>query len=373
MHNKRFCIFINVDWFLLSHFKNYLEKIISHGYQVTVITSNTGKCDQIKELGIDVIEIDLNRGYKNIISEIKSFIKTYSVIKKLSPDIIELITIKPVIYGGIISRLLGINKTIYYMSGLGALFTNTSRLGRIKTKIISFLYSLIMRQHSASIIVENNDDKEIFSSIVKNVEDRIHLVPGVGIDLNKFFPKNGKSDERIRVGLASRLLSDKGIYEYLAAVRTLKYDWPNVEFVLVGSIDKTNPASLTKADCEKISKESDVILMEHIDDMPNFLRTLSIFVLPSYREGFPKVIMEASATGVPVITTDVTGCRSAVIDNFTGIIVPPKNSKKLASAINKLLSKESERKVLAKNARKHAMKEFGNNKLSMLHINTWLS
>tara|TARA_B100000212_G_scaffold341264_1_gene323950 strand:- start:109 stop:1245 length:1137 start_codon:yes stop_codon:yes gene_type:complete len=371
IQKPKFCIFINVDWFLLSHFTNYLEKILHNGYHITVITLNTGRCDEIRDKGIDVIEIPLSRGYANILAELKSLIYVYSIIKKVSPDVLELITIKPVIYGGIVARILGIKKVIFYMSGLGTIFTYNNFLGFIKSKLVSYIYKFVMKPNSSSIIVENDDDEEIFKSIIKSAKNRVHLINGVGVDLKMFAPKINKKSNGLRVALASRLLKDKGIYDYLDAVKILKKEWKNTEFLLVGDPDPTNPASLTDEECIQITKQKNVTLMKHNKTMPVFLKDIDLFVLPSYREGFPKVIMEASATGIPVITTNVVGCRSAVIHNKTGLIVPVKNYKLLASAIDKILRSAGLRESLGTNGRIYAEEKFDQNILSKMHINVW--
>lgn len=367
----KICIFANVDWFVLSHFTHYLEKIVSKNFDVTVITTNTGRCNEIRSIGINVIEIKLNRGYSSLFSDLMSLKEAFFIIKRLSPDVLELITIKPVIFGGLVARILKIKKIVFYMSGLGAIFTNKSMIGRVQSFIVTLLYKFIMKSDSVEVIVENEDDKNIFTSIIKVPHKSIHLINGVGVDLNEFAPKKYSSSGRLRVGLASRLLYDKGILEFIRAAEVCKKNWPEVEFILVGSPDYTNPASLSEADLIDISKKGILKLEGHCNNMPSLMQTLDIFVLPSYREGFPKVIMEASSSGIPVITTDVTGCRSAVLHNQTGYIVPSKNSEALATAIIKLLSSLELRSSFGKNGRKFAESNFDIEVLTLKHMNVW--
>ena len=145
LNRKKFCLFVNVDWFVLSHFSDYLKKIVTQNIDVTVITLNTGRCNEIRSLGVNVIEIDLHRGYSNPVHEFNSLIKIYRILRSVSPDVLELITIKAVIYGGLVSKILKINKTVYYMSGLGTIFTYHTILGRLKAAIVTNLYKFIMR------------------------------------------------------------------------------------------------------------------------------------------------------------------------------------------------------------------------------------
>ncbi len=371
LKSKKICIFVNVDWFVLSHFAKYLIECASLNHSVTVITTSTGRIGELRALGVEVVEVELHRGYTSLMSELKSFFGIYSAIKKCSPDILELVTIKPVVFGGLIGKFLGVNKVIFYMSGLGAVFTDNDRFGGFRAKMTSMLYKFIMRSKAAEVIVENEDDKKLFMSIVDQDSDNVHLVPGVGVDLNKFFPRAAKSTEKLRVAIASRLLRDKGIYEFATAAKICMQKSADVEFVAVGDIDPTNPASLTEKDVEKLKSEEIVEMLGHQSDMEGFLRSVDIFVLPSYREGFPRAIMEAAATGLPVITTNVTGCRSAVVDGITGIIVPPKDAESLAGAMEELIFSTSLRNQLGQNARIHAEKMFDANILTAAHINVW--
>jgi glycosyltransferase involved in cell wall biosynthesis len=367
----KICVFVNVDWFILSHFTDYLKKIVAQNFDVTVLTLNTGRCEEIRALGVTVIELDLHRGYSNLYSEFKSWVEIYRILRSVSPDVLELITIKAVVYGGLVSKLLKINKTVFYMSGLGAVFTNHTTLGRLKAAIITNLYKFIMRSTSTEVIVENDDDKHTFTSVVRLTETQVHLIPGVGVDMKQFSPENPRMSRNLRVAMVSRLLYDKGVLEFFEAAKLCKSTRPEVEFLLVGDTDPTNPASVSQKDLEDFRRDNTVELLGHSTDVASLMKTFDILVLPSYREGFPKVIMEAAATGLPVVTTDVTGCRSAVVHNKTGLIVPSKNVEALSKSIGKLLDSAGLRSAMGDNAREFAALNFDVNRLSATHISVW--
>ena len=368
---KNFCLFVNVDWFVLSHFSDYLKNIMTQDIEVTVITLNTGRCNEIRALGVNVVEINLHRGYSNLLSEFSSLIKIYRILRSVSPDVLELITIKAVVYGGLVSKLLKINKTVFYMSGLGAVFTNHTTLGRLKAAIITNLYKFIMRSTSTEVIVENDDDKHTFTSVVRLTETQVHLIPGVGVDMKQFSPENPRMSRNLRVAMVSRLLYDKGVLEFVEAAKLCKSTRPEVNFLLVGDTDPTNPASVSQKDLEDFRRDNTVELLGHSTDVASLMKTFDILVLPSYREGFPKVIMEAAATGLPVVTTDVTGCRSAVVHNKTGLIVPSKNVEALSKSIGMLLDLAGLRSAMGDNAREFAALNFDVNRLSATHISVW--
>ena len=173
------------------------------------------------------------------------------------------------------------------------------------------------------------------------------------------------------MALVSRLLYDKGVLEFVEAAKLCKSTRPEVEFLLVGDTDPTNPASVSKKDLEDFRRHNAVELLGHSTDVSSLMKTLDILVLPSYREGFPKVIMEAAATGLPVVTTDVAGCRSAVIHNETGFIVPSKNAEALGKSIGRLLDSAELRSVMGDNARQFAELNFDVRRISSIHISVW--
>ena len=367
----RICIFVNVDWFVLSHFTDYIIEIVNKNYDLTILTLNTGRCSELTELGVKVKEVNIQRGYSSIFSELKAIISVFKAIREVSPDVLELITIKPVLYGGLISYFLRIRTVIFYMSGLGSMFTSKTFFGKIKSVIILSFYKLIMQSSNSKIIVENDDDFEMFKVKVGMAPKQIYQISGVGVDLKKFSPSSGNAKTYIRVAMASRLLYDKGIIEYFLAAKICKEKFPDTIFYLAGSGDPTNPENVSDSSIATLCDSHSVDALGHIADMANFLKKIDIFVLPSYREGFPRAIMEASATGLPTVTTDVVGCRSAVLDRITGIVVPAQNSKLLADAIMELIVSPDLREKLSKNARHHAEKEFDVNTLTHKHMSVW--
>lgn len=370
LRTKKVCIFINVDWFALSHFEIYLKELVKHDVNVTLLTTNTGRCEDLRVLGIEVIEIKMGRGYSSFFVELQSIRKIFISLRDIKPDVFEMITIKPVIYGGLVSKLLKLEKSIFYMSGLGSLFNDKTFMGRCKTWLLKKFYKILMAQNNVEIIVENKDDKIFLVDALRVPKEKFKIIGGVGVNLKEFYPRNycKKSNATIMIAFVGRMLADKGVHEFTEAVEICKRKFQNAQFYLIGSVDPTNPASLSNLYLESIKAKNIFEYLGPRSDMPNFLRGLDIFVLPSYREGFPRAIMEASATGLPVITTDVVGCRSSVLNNITGLIVPAKDSNLLAEAIIKLITEEKLRLQMGKNGRKHAEANFDVNYLAQCHV-----
>jgi glycosyltransferase involved in cell wall biosynthesis len=228
-----------------------------------------------------------------------------------------------------------------------------------------------MRSESAKIIVENTDDLEVFKRHVSNNSNIITVIPGVGVDVNVFYPYNKKNSETLKVAMVSRILHDKGVDEFRVSAIALKDKYPNVEFILAGTIDPTNPSSYSTYELDEIVNEGVIKLLGHVENVACFLRSIDIFLLPSYREGFPRAIMEASASGLPVVTTDVVGCRSAIIHNETGILIKSRDEQALIDATEKLILSSELRVAMGMKGRNLAKKEFDEKMLSIAHADIW--
>lgn len=367
MNKKKICIIINVDWFALSHFKHYFTTLVDAGHDVTVVTSCSGKTQELSNLGVTVMKLEIYRGYKSLISEVKQFRSLYSLLNGLNPDVLELITIKPMIYGALCAKILRLKNVVFYVSGLGSQFLVPNIFGNFKRKFMLFIYRFLMKGDGKFVIVENETDQRLFSDRVKIAESRLIKLGGVGVSIREFTPRKTINKERIDVGMATRLLHDKGVIEYFYSARILSEAFKSVQFHLAGKIDPTNPRSLSEVELEEIRNSGLIKLHGHLDNIDIFLQSLDIFVLPSYREGFPRAIMEASATGLPIVTTDVPGCRDSVIHNQTGLLCDARDPVGLTKCIETLLKDSALRKKLGKGGRQYALENFDEEFISKSH------
>lgn len=369
---KNICLIINVDWFLVSHFFHYLKCLIDSGANVHVITAETDKIDSIRQLGANVHVVQFERGYSHPIREIKCFLKVFCTLIKISPSVVEAISVKAIVYGGLASVFLPIKTKIFYISGLGYSFTATSFFSKLRSRLFGAIYRVIFNQSNARIIVENRDDRSFVITSCRVLAEHIHLLPGAGVDLRVYYSKPAPDEHsnpgKIIITMVSRLLIDKGVLEYLNAANKLTEKYNNIEFFLVGDIDLSNPMSL-KADSFVLYENNPQIkMLGRRNDIADILRESHVFVLPSYREGFPKVLMEASATGLPSITTDVPGCRDAVVNNFTGFLIEPKSVEQLVSSLIILIENQALRTQMGNSARRHAEKNFDVNIIAHRHL-----
>lgn len=366
-------VFINVDWFALSHFKHYLNSIILAGNELIIVTRNTGKINELKEITSNVTEIDLERGFVGIFKELIIIWKLFFILKNSNAEVFEFISIKPVIFGGLISKFLSIKKVVYYISGLGSQFTQVSKIGTIKKYLFTFAYKNIMDSKNSIILVENEDDFYKFKSLLNVHPNQLKIIKGVGVDLKKFKPIHKKKENKtkLKVLMVSRLLYDKGVIEFFQAAEKIYSENNNIEFLIAGVMDKSNPACISSKDYRDQKNRGIVKFLGHQDDISILLKEVDIFVLPSYSEGFPRVIMEASASGLPIVTTNVPGCRSAIINNFTGILVEPKNYLALAGGINTLIKDFKLREKMSLEGRRFSKQNFNEQFISEKHIQSW--
>lgn len=361
---KKILFVVNVDWFFISHRLPLALEALKKGYEVHISCAITDKKKYLESLGLKVHPLDISRSGIGITGEIKAFLEIYKVLKEISPNIAHFVTIKPVLYGGIASRFLNINKKIFSISGLGFIFIKQGFNATLVRTLVKIMYRFSLAGKNSHVIVQNSSDKVVVISIVKVPTT---LIRGSGVDLNqyKWIKEN---NQNIKVSMACRLLKDKGVFEYIEAAKVLKQRFPNIEFELYGDIDIYNPASLTNEDIKMIKKSGFVNVYGFSSNIASAFSDSNIVVLPSYREGLPKVLIEAAACGRAVVTTDVPGCSDAIVPDITGLLCKVKNSESLAQMIEKLIIGENLRNSMGKAGRKLAEKEFDIKKVVEKHF-----
>ena len=371
---KRFLFVVNVDWFFLSHRLNIGLKLISMGYEVHIAAQGTREKNQsaLQDYGFIFHNIPLERGKTNIVKEFLLFVNLCFLFKKLNPEIIHLVTIKPVVFGGIASRIVKSNAVVSAISGLGYVFTSKGIVSSIRRRLIGVLYFFATNHFNQKIIFQNNDDLNLVSKFNPRVNKKSVLIRGSGVDLSKYV-YTSQSFEMPRVLMASRLLIDKGVFEYFKAAELAKEMNINIEFLLAGDIDLDNPNSLRALDLELIKESNAIEYIGYHNNISDLMATVNIVCLPSYREGFPKVLIEAAACGRAVITTDIPGCRDAILDGKTGYLVPVKDPKALLNAIVHLTTNKQLCLDMGSEARVYAEKKFDVDDIVKQHLEVYKS
>ena len=363
---KKILYVVNVDSFFISHRQDIALKAKSF-LKIHLATKFKRNIKYFKRRNIYTHNLLIDRGKFGIISNLITMINILLIIIRIRPDLIHFISIKPVVLGGIVSRLFPSVPKIFSITGLGSAFIKDNKFSRFKNIFLSFLYKIALKQNNLKIIFQNKDDLNFILKIVKLKKYQYKLIKGSGVSLKKYKPKKLNFKKPI-VMLPSRIMSHKGVFEFVNAAKMLKNIKIEARFVLVGDLDKENPSMIKKNLIMNWVKKNHIEYWGFKSNMSNILNLATIVVLPSYREGFPKVLMEAAACGRPSITTNVPGCKDAVVDNYTGVLVPVRNYKRLAIEIKRLLNNKSRIKKMGLNSRKYALKNFDINNIVNLHI-----
>jgi glycosyltransferase involved in cell wall biosynthesis len=358
--SRRLLIVVNVAWFFFSHRLPIALAAKAAGYDVHVVAGAESDQERQKFVshGIKFHEIPLSRGGANPFQDWATIRAMAAAFRTVRPDIVHLVTIKPLLYGGLLSRSMGVQKVICAVSGLGYVFVAKGLAARLRRWVLSKLLRVSIGHANAHVILQNDDDLEDLRSRGILLHCTTHLIRGSGVDLEGFRPHPEVSGTP-RVVLPARLLIDKGITEFCAAADLLAERSVDCEFVLAGPLDPHNPSGISRPELEKLVQSGHVTWVGQQDDMPDVLRNSHVVVLPSYREGLPKALIEAAAAGRPIVTTDVPGCRDVVEEGVSGIIVPVRDAPALADAIEKLLASSELRVAYGLAGRRKAEREFG--------------
>jgi glycosyltransferase involved in cell wall biosynthesis len=363
--------FVTEDWYFISHRFNLALAAQKQGYEIVVVTRCQEHRQLLEKSGFTVIPFQASRRSLNPFALLTEALALANIYRKVKPSIVHHVALRPVVVGAFAARLSGVTHVVSAITGLGFIFVEGNR-GPLAQRILFWLFPRLLNR--GLTIVQNTDDRDLL--LLSGLKPQhIRLIPGAGVDTARYAPQVRKdNDRRLVVLMASRLLWDKGVGEFIQAARLLSET--NLKFVLVGQPDPSNPATVSQADVDAWIAEGVITYLGHRDDMHVVLQEADIVCLPSYREGFPKVLLEAMACGLPCITTDVPGCRAAVRHNDNGLLIPVNDSIALANAISTLAQNQEMRSVMGQRGRTRALEEFSQeqiNKMTLLAYQEVLS
>lgn len=365
--NKDLLFVVNVDWFFVSHRLPIAMAAMKEGYRAHLACAFTDQRDYLSSLGIELHPLPLSRSGTSIGREIKSFLAIYRLIKGIKPAIVHCVTIKPVLYGGIASRLSGIKGRVASISGLGYVFVTRGFKAGVFRRMVSVLYRFALRSRRTRVIFQNPEDKRLLIQNGVISEKQAIILRGSGVPLERY-PCLPEPEDTPVIAFASRLLKDKGVEEFVRAARILRDRGIKARFWLIGDIDPDNPASVSREMLDAWRKENVVEILGYRTDIPELFAKSNIIALPSYGEGLPKVLVEAAACGRAVVTTDAPGCRHAIEPGRTGLLVPVRDTDALADAVQKLVENPELRKSMGQAGRELAEREFAIEKIVDAHL-----
>ncbi|MDY3319024.1 glycosyltransferase family 4 protein [Riemerella anatipestifer] len=355
---KKLLLIANVDWFFISHRLCIAERAVIEGWEVYVACTNTGRKNEITEKGIHFIDLPMSRSGMNLLQELKTIAYIWNIVRKVKPDVVHHITLKPVIYGSWIARTVGIKGVVNAISGLGYNFT-AKRVSFVSKVMLSLMKHSFDREKMTIIFQNNDDERELRQFGVLSKKNKIVKIKGAGVNLDEFKYTPLPSFQVTKILFPTRMLWDKGVKELREATELLKDRYKDkIEFILVGLADTENKAGVTKEYLEEWSDGEYVKWLGYQRDMVSMYQNSHIVVLPSYREGMPRTLIEACSVGRPIITTNAIGCRECVNEGENGLKVTVGDSLSLANAIERLVNDKKLMEKMAAKSRVKAEKEF---------------
>lgn len=361
MHVK-IALFANTDWYLYNFRLSTALRLKSMGIDVVMVSPKGGFHERFEAHGIDWRELPMDRTSLNPVSELGVLRKLVALLREESPDLLHSFTLKCAVYGALAARVAKVPAVVNAVTGLGYVFSSDRLKARMLRPVVGMLMRSTLGQGHSRIILQNCDDAQAFESMRLAPSKNIRLIRSSGVNTTRFVPvpRSGGGRSPLRVLLAARLVWEKGIQEYVDASRLLKKQGRDIEFLLAGTPDPGNPRSVTRAQAAAWHEAGDLSWLGHVDDMAGLLRTIDVMALPSYyREGVPKSLIEAAASGVALVTTNLPGCREVVTaDGEDGLYVEPRCAKSLADSLARL---DDDRQLLARlaaRARQKAMSDF---------------
>lgn len=328
----RVAIVLNTSWNIFNFRLNFVKKLLAQGYEVHTIAPHDNYTALLEEVGCRHHDVKMDSRGANPIKDIALTIELWSIYRKVKPDIILHYTIKPNVYGTFAASLLNI-PTINNVCGLGTVFLKKN----VMSVFAIFLYKMAFR-FPRKVFFQNPDDLALFLNNNLVPAKSADLLPGSGIDLKKFQPSEFKRNESFTFLLISRLITDKGILEYIEAVKKLKNKGIAARFQLLGAKDPDHRRGIKLPVIDEWIKSNTIEYLGTTDDVRQFINQADCIVLPSYREGTPRTLLEAASSSKPIVATDVPGCHHVVENNYNGLLCKLKNADDLALKMEQILA-----------------------------------
>jgi glycosyltransferase involved in cell wall biosynthesis len=363
MAKPKILYLVTEDWYFHMHWLQLATTVQEAGYQVTVVTRVNAHGEIIRRRGLQVLSLNLPRSARYPWQDIQALIKLIQIYQREQPAIVHHLALKSVMVGSIAAYRTRISVVVNSLPGLGYVFSSPQFRARWLRMAVVRVLRWLRKRVQAWTIFQNPDDFAVLCAAGVVSTDTASVIRGAGVDLVKFKPGPEPAGPPVVI-LASRLLWDKGVQEFVTAAQSLHESKVAARFILVGDTDHDNPQAVPREQLQRWHQEGHVEWWGWQEDMPEVLRAAHIVCLPSYREGLPTVLLEAAATGLPIVTTDAPGCREVVRHGENGFLVPVKDSAALAQALRELLTNADLRREMGACGRKIAEQEFSSQRVA---------
>ena len=357
MKNKKLFIVVNVDWFFLSHRLPVALAAQKAGWDVTIVTADTGKLKDIEAKGLKVINLPMSRSGMNIVEELKTLNFLRKLYKQEKPDVVHHVGMKTILWGTLAAKYSKVNGVVNAISGLGGFFAEDNKgvLSKVMPKVLKFSHA----RKNLLCIFQNDDDWKLYVKHGIIMHEQGRFIKGSGVSLDEFCYISELDEGKIKVILTARMIVEKGIFLLTEAAERLRSKYEKmVEFLLVGGLDD-HPGAITKEQLESVCDGKYIQWLGYRTDVRDLLKQCHIVAFPSYyMEGLPKSLIEANAIGRPIITSNSVGCKDTVVDGVNGFLIQPKDVDALTEKLDLLLSNKELREKMGKAARKYAEENF---------------
>jgi len=353
---KTILFVVTEDWYFCSHRLPLARAARTAGYDVAVATQVTAHGRDIEAAGLRLLPLRFRRSGRNPLADLATIIALWRIYRRERPDLVHHVSLKPVIYGSIAARLAGVGRIVNAMTGLGYVFTSSDGLAGLLRRLLSPLLGLALKHPGSVTLLQNADDRRTLVDAGLLTADRAVIIRGSGVDTEQFRPGVNKGPV-VQVVLASRLLRDKGVAEFAGAACRLMEQGVEARFILVGETDPENPAAIPARDLESW-RRAGIECRGRREDMAEVFAGADIACLPSYREGLPKVLLEAASCGLPIVTTDAPGCREVVEEGVNGFLVPVRDVDRLTERLARLIADAELRRRMGAAGRARVEKYF---------------
>ena len=357
---KPIFIITNCTWYMFNFRSQLLDKLNKQGYKIILISAKDKYLKDISQYLFKFERLFLIRGSENPLFEIITLLRIFFLYLKYKPRLVHNFTIKPCIYSSFVARILRVENVINHITGLGPSFFSTRTKIQLVNKILRPFYRYSFNNNNALNIFHNVFDRDAFIDRNFTAKKNTYIIPGSGVDTNYFKEKKVKKafNKKMQLLFPARIIKEKGFIELIEVCNELWLE--NYEFTLniAGAIDKHNKSSLNKEKLKKIIQNKNINFIGKANNMLAIYRTTDIVVLPSWREGLSKSLLESASMSLPIITTDVPGCNDIIKNGYSGILVPIRDKNNLKKAIKKYFQEPNLAFNYGINARNYVVEKF---------------
>ena len=360
-------IIVNEDRFFLSHRKEIATASLAAGYDVTIIAKDTGRKSEILALGAKYIDLPVNPTGKNIVQELQTMKFLYFLFKRENPDVVHNVGLKMILWGGLAATLAKVKLVLSAVSGLGVMFSGEKL--SLQAKLILSVLRFTQHRKGVFALFQNNEDKALFLKHHIVDEKQLYFTKGSGVNLKTFSYHSDPDTEKVNIIFTARMVKEKGMMTLIEAAEILRKEYENkAEFWLCGGLSN-NPLAIKEHELKALCDGQYIKWLGHRTDVKDLLAQSHIVAFPSYyREGVPKSLIEASAIGRPIVTTNSIGCKDVVEDGVNGYLIPIKDSVVLADRLKKLIDNKSLRVSMGLKSREFAERDFSVGDVVKVHL-----